>query len=76
MLRQTSIEDHSPPDGWQTVSIVGGPHHRVRVCIHQGEDEIVLHDGADAHHYYRVNSKAELHHESRVAAVFGKGAKR
>lgn len=59
--------------GWQHVVIVGGPHNRTRYTIPADQDELVLHEDAEPHRYIRVNHRAELHHEGKVAGMFAAG---
>ena len=64
------------PEGntrWQTVVILGGPHDQQFFNITTDQDVLLLHDGPRPHRYFRLNSRAELHHESRINGMFGGG---
>ncbi|MEX2386582.1 MAG: hypothetical protein WD534_01795 [Phycisphaeraceae bacterium] len=68
-------DSQTPPAGWRTVTLQGGPHNRVRINLHEHEDHIVLSDGPDEHRYYRLNSRDVLVHESIIGSAFGGGTR-
>ncbi|MEX0655875.1 MAG: hypothetical protein WD534_01650 [Phycisphaeraceae bacterium] len=77
MIARKQHEDNTPPEGWHIVTLSGGPHHRMRVNVHEREDSITLCDGPTPHVYLRTNGGDTLYHEGIVCAAFkGGGRKR
>jgi hypothetical protein len=66
--------DHNqtPPKGWETVTLRGGPYTRHRFTIPCDLDKLTLYEGETEHNYFRTRLETPtLTHQSLVNAAFG-----
>jgi hypothetical protein len=64
------------PSGWQLVTLKGGLQHGHRFTIHDSDDKLTLiDDDGEAHDYFRLNHRAELHHQSVIDGAMRKRGK-
>ena len=59
--------------GWETVTLRGGPHDGQAMLLHESQASITLYDGLTANTYHRISGKPELYAEDRVARLLGCG---